>query len=126
MKIVQIFDLEQDNILIDIRKLLTLVYKKSPSFFEGQWCIKEATCGYGEKACEYDEKVNDNKNFFIDGTDFFHWLNTTEDYFYHLKVYKVISNEEIGIFDSTFLYIKTDQEELLQAISEFFKDIKVI
>ncbi len=120
---IKIFDCDKDNYLININALIECIYDVDNNFFNANWVILEAECGYGLRACEIDDIVSSKKKLKIEGVVFFNWLRETNEYFFNILIKNINTKEEIGLKDSTYLFLKSDRQGVLNEINNCFSKV---
>lgn len=108
------------NILIPFNNFIGCLQIIFPDILSGKWKIFKNAYGYGKIVCEIDEFVWNKGSLTIKGEDLFPVLLTGDEYFNNVRMKKVDEDIEIGIFDSTFIYMRGDWERL-EKVRPFFK-----
>lgn len=126
MKELKIFDkVEGESYLISFGELIKRLEQIDSNLINGEWEIVNGAYGYGELICSIEDELKNGQQYIIDGKTIFSVLKSEEEYFYHVCMKKISSDIEIGIFDSTYLFIRSNSDVLIKQIINCFKDIQV-
>ena len=104
----RIFDKEKNspNRIISFSILLKEMQEFMPDILDGSWKIFEGADGYGLNVCSISDSLENKKSLIIsDAADLFEIILSEKEYFDHVRLKKVYSSLEIGVFDSTFLFV---------------------
>lgn len=112
------------NILISFSTLLSCLVKLFPNILEGQWEIFQKAYGYGENVCKIEERLESENTMTINSEELFPNLLAGDEYFNNVRMKKIHTNIEIGVFDSTFLYMRGSRREL-EKVGECFKKTEI-
>jgi len=127
MKELRIYDkVKNENYLIGFVEIIERLEQIVVNILEGKWEIATGAYGYGELICSIEDELKCGKQYLIDGAVIFPILKSGEQYFFHVCLKKIGSDLEIGVFDSTNIFLRTNNEELINQIKSFFRDIKIL
>ncbi|GAA0178454.1 hypothetical protein SH2C18_15100 [Clostridium sediminicola] len=127
MKELRIFDkVDNNKYILELGYLVKIVNSIDGVVLKGEWEIVRGAYGYGEAICQIEDKLNNGERCFVSDNEIFPLLLEDEQYFYHVTMMKVGSDISIGVFDSTFLFIKSDDERLICEIMNHFKNIQLL
>lgn len=123
MQELRIYDkVNSENFIISLGELIKSIEKIEPNILEGKWEIAKGAYGYGELICSIEDELSSGKQYQTDGSYIFPIIKSKEQYFYHVSMKKIDSDIELGVFDSTYLFFRSNNEELLKEIQAFFND----
>ncbi len=123
----KIFDkVEGEGYIVGLGELIKRVELFDSNLLDGKWEIIKGAYGYGELICSIEDELKKGRQYIIDGKNIFSVLKSEKEYFYHACMKKIDSEVEIGIFDSTNLFIRSNSEELLNQVKNYFKDAKIV
>jgi len=127
MQELKIYDkVKSENFIISFGELIKGIEKIEPNILEGKWEIAKGAYGYGELICSIEDELNSGKQYHTDGSYIFPIIKSQEQFFYHVSMKKIGSDIELGVFDSTYLFLRSNNEEFLKEIKTFFNDVKVL
>lgn len=126
MRELKIFDkVKEGNYIVSLGKLVMHIERLLPSFADGMWEINNGAYGYGELVCSIEEELKSSNKYLIEGKNIFPKIKSEEEYFYNVRMKKVDSDFEIGIFDSTYLFIRCSNDKLIQQIGELYFEVDI-
>jgi len=127
MKEIQVFDkFEGENFLINLGELIKRLEQIDTSLTDGEWQIANGAYGYGELICSIEDTVKNGSKYLVKGKRIFPVLKSGKEYFYHVCMKKVGSDFEIGLFDSTYIFVRSNDDELVKRIGNLFNEVKII
>jgi hypothetical protein len=127
VKELRIFDKVDDkNCILELGNLIKAVNSIDDAILLGEWEIVQGAYGYGEAICQIEDKLNNGVICFVRDKEIFPLLLEGEQYFYHVTMRKVGSSVSLGEFDSTFLFIKSDDEKLIREIMNHFENVQLL
>lgn len=126
MKELRIFDKEKDfDYIIGLCELIKVIEEFDRNILSGPWIIKKGAYGYGETICSIEDELKNNDQFIVESSVIFPLLKLNEEYFYHVCMEKQNYDLEIGVFDSTYLFIRNNCTELLNYIKNKYKKVQL-
>lgn len=127
MKELKIFDkVEGESYLISLGELIKRLEQLDASLTDSEWEIINGAYGYGELICSIEDKLKRGQQCIIDGKTIFPILKSEEEYFYNVCMKKIGIDIEIGVFDSTNLFIRSNSYEFLNKIKNYFNDAQIV
>ena len=127
MKELRIFDrwTENDKLLTPLAVLLQLLAKVCPERIRNRWTIFRGASGYGERVCEIEDALEASDSIVVDSEEMLHLLCAGSQYFNHARIRVDASNTEFGVHDSTFLFVRGN-EETLQDLKGTFRETELV
>lgn len=124
---IRIFDRnERDSSkLVHLEDLIKYIIQVRPTVLNSQWlafdrvCGKKKIYGYGEHVCHLEVELDKGKCVAIAIEECCNWLESGE-LFYDVHLYCDAYCIELGIFDSTFLFVSSNDHELIEAIRSVY------
>lgn len=127
VKEINIYDkVKGENYIISLGELIKRLEQIDASLMNGQWKIENGAYGYGDFICSIEESLKDGDSYLIDGKKIFSVLKSEEEYFYHVIMKRVDLDFEIGLFDSTYIFVRSNDDKLIEQIRKLFNEVKVI
>lgn len=127
MKELRIFDkVASGNNIVSLAKLIKCLSCLNNRLLEGQWEVSKGSYGYGEKICQFEDELNLGKQCMVEGKDIFPIIEEDKQYFFNATLRKKDADFEIGIFDSTFLFLRSTDEKLLNQIGNYFQKTQLV
>jgi len=127
VKELRIFDKVQNkDYLVSLGEIIKVMNRINSSILQGEWEIVQGAYGYGEVICEIEDRLNKGKKCTIKYEELFPLLIEDEQYFYNVTLMKVGSNLSLGIFDSSFLFLRCDDQKILQEVMSNFKKTELV
>jgi hypothetical protein len=103
----RIYDkVDNENYIINLGELIKNIEKIESNFLE--------------------DELSSGKQYQIEGSHIFPIIKSKEQYFYHVTMKKIDSDIELGVFDSTYLFLRSSNDEFLKQIKGFFNDGQVV
>lgn len=93
---------------------------------KGKWDILKGMYGYGEYICLLEDEFKDKDIITVDGDKFFGIIRSKKEYFFHVCLHKCNSDIQIGLFDSTYYFIRSENATLLKNLQLLFRDTRLI
>jgi hypothetical protein len=123
----RIFDKSKnENLIIPIRNLIKIMESIIPNIFNALWSINKCAYGYGERVCSIEDELNYCNEIEINGEDIFPILKSGEEYFYNVCLNQADADIQFGVFDSTFLFIRSNNIFLLKKVQSSFNNTRII
>lgn len=127
MKELRIFDKEKGfDYILSLSELIKAIEEFDRNILNGLWVIKKGAYGYGEIICAIEDKLKSNEQIIVESSMIFPLLKSNEEYFYHVCMKKQNYDLEIGVFDSTYLFIRNNCTELLNYIKNKYKEVQFL
>jgi len=127
MKELRIFDkVASGNNVVSLAELVKYISYLNDGLLEGQWEVSEGSYGYGERICQFEDELDMGKQCIVEGKDIFPLIVEDKQYFFHGTLRKRDADFEIGIFDSTFLFLRSTDEKLLNQIGSYFQKTQLV
>lgn len=122
--IIRVFD-KKDGLLISLLSLVELLIVKVPGARQMQWTITRARSGYGVSICDLEDRLEASSSIDISLGDLRSWLQRGE-YFVSARLVSASEKISFGIEDSTYLYIETESDEMLNEVKIAYKETEVL
>jgi hypothetical protein len=119
----RIFDRRADGsrLLVPLSDFLRIIEGLRDSGFSGQWKVLPGSHGYGEYLCNIEDQIQQKGYVVVRGEDLFPILMDGFQYFYTGRIQSCEEDLELGIEDSTYLYLKGDPDLLRVVASRYSK-----
>jgi hypothetical protein len=127
-KEVQIYDRRPgtESQLAPLGELLRHLQQLAPDTLTGRWrVLRGAYAGYGRTVTDIENALVDNEYVDLEAEDLFPILLSDEEYFYNVRIEKVCEDIELGVFDTTYLYLR-GPSRLVQEAAKRFKDVVIV
>jgi hypothetical protein len=118
----RIFDTKcEQPYLIPISRIVDALDTVDKSITKGEWILYSGAYGYGSYVCALEDALRNKDEVTVDGTELFKHIRKEIEYFYHVHLKKSGDSFEMGLFDSTYYFIRSLDKELLKKLQCFFK-----
>lgn len=108
---------EPNEVFINMIKILA---KEYDNILNKKWKIhKGAYAGYGIIACHIENEVQKSEYLDMYGRDIYKALVSEKEYFYNICITLDYLNIKLGIFDSSYAYIQSDNYEMILKILRY-------
>lgn len=125
MREVQIFDQDRPGYLIPLARLLQAIERTDSEGLRGRWRLfPGAYAGYGEDLVALEESLDEHGTSFA-GEALFPLLLGGTQYFYDARMAKADGSLELGIFDTTYLFLR-GPDELVSQIARMFDHVEFV
>ena len=127
-KEVQIYDRRPstESQLAPLGELLRHLQQLAPGTLTGRWrVLRGAYAGYGAMVTGIEEALAGEEYVELEGENLFPVLLSDEEYFYNVRIKKVSEDIELGVFDTTYLYMR-GPSQLVQEVAALFKNVIVM
>ncbi|MPZ97888.1 MAG: hypothetical protein GEU80_00900 [Dehalococcoidia bacterium] len=108
--------------LVPLTALLKRIRTVDPSLFGGApWLVEQGAYGRGEAVTAIEDALESADNFQTDLEAVFRTLIAGDDEFYNVELRQVAGTISLGIFDSTFLFVRGPRsfvDEVARSFSE--------
>lgn len=117
---------DNSNILIPFSLLMGCLKQVLPDIIFREWEVFQGAYGYGESVCNIESQLEEQDSITIPSdSSVIHKLISGEEYFNNGRMKSVESQIEIGIWDSTFLYLRGNRE-LAENVAKFFNNVEIV
>jgi hypothetical protein len=121
--IVRIFD-RKERLLISLLSLIQLLRVIVPAFMNINWKLTRARSGHGENVCRLEDQLDANKTVEISMEALVAWL-TKGEYFSSVNLVSESNDLSFGAEDSTYLYVETENQELIEAVKSAYEKVQI-
>lgn len=117
----RIFDKRDDGsgLLVPLSGLLRTVESLRPTALSGSWLVLPGSHGFGAFVCDLEDQIEERGVVLVDGARLFPLLMDGREYFFTGRMRSCEDELEIGIEDSTYLYLKGDAGLLDRVASRY-------
>lgn len=118
----RVHDTREDmpGVLVPLAALLRQLEARLPGALSGRWRVEQGVYGYGEHVMELEEVASAGP-VVIEGASLFPVLLTDRECLHHGALAKLDGDRlELGVFDSTFLFVRC-RRELATALAAQFR-----
>jgi hypothetical protein len=124
----RIFDSEKEmRSIISLGVLIEQLEGVFPDLFLEDWVIKKgAWAGYGETVCSLEDELGKCKEMRILGDTIFLALKSGKEYFYHVCFENRKRNMQIGVFDSAYNFVISNDAKLLKRLRTAYKETELV
>ena len=127
MKELKIFDkVKNKGYLISLGQVIHRLEQIDTSLIDSEWEIENGAYGYGKLICSIEDDLKDGKKHLIEGEKILSVLKSEQEYFYHACIKKEGADFEMGIVDSTYLFVRSNDDKLIAELRKFFKETIII
>jgi hypothetical protein len=112
------------EMLVPLHVLIDALEQVAPDASRGSWRIHRGAWGSGPWVSEVEDRLERQEELVFDHDRVFGWLKKEGEIFYDVVLSHVGSGLEIGVFDSTYLFIKAPTD-LLQALRRRFRTVEL-
>jgi len=107
-------------------EVFNALYNADANIAKGEWYLYKGAYGYGEYICSLEDAMNDKDMIIVDGKKLFSVLRSNKEYFYHVNLHKCNSDLQIGLFDSTYYFIRSENSVFLKKLKLLFRETSLI
>lgn len=118
-------DHEQRHVISNY-EIINAIDKVETNITKGEWDLYKGAYGYGEYICLLEDEMKDKDMITVDGSKLFSIIRSKKEYFYHVCLHKCNSDIQIGLFDSTYYFIRSENTTLLKNLQLLFKNTSLI
>ena len=119
----RIFDRDEtQNRIVGNHCIVNALDKVDASIARGPWSVYKGVFGYGESICLLEDETSAGDIVTVDGDELFNLIRSEKEWFFNVCLHKHNSDIQFGLTDSTFYYVRSENEDLLTRIKTFFKN----
>lgn len=119
----RIFDSQEGDskLLVSFLGFLQMLLGLRERICECEWIVCGSVNGYGENVCRLDDELLEGAEFIaVDIREVIVWLESGE-YFYNARFVCASERLTIGIADSTYLFVDTDDVQFLDLVEKHYR-----
>ena len=99
----------------DILKLMDLILNVFYSSLSPTWKVDQSY-GFGETVCLWEDRLNQNQEIRVESNDLLKILEDPSEGFYDLELVDHNIGLSFGIFDSSYLFLKSKSKNLATSV----------
>ena len=115
-----IFDMQSGRrTLIPFSVFLESILEELGQHLRGEWRISHGADGYGELVIAIADSLMETTSVVVNSAELLPALLSGEEYFEDARIEAIGTNYEFGISDSSFLFVRGNQDDLERIAKHF-------